>query len=324
RLINWSHPSVCFYNTDHLGNVREVVDSQGKVKQVTNYYPFGMPYSDSTVTKAPMFQPYKYNGKELDRMHGLNWYDYDARMYDPVIGKWSAVDPLAEKYYNIAPYVYCDNSPVNATDPNGKKVVPVRFTDNGVSYYHSPLNVREAMDMFVHTSFGAKIMADFTNSCSSIFGVKGNGKYADYLLKIEELDYSSEQRRSMYLYDGSDFANAFTSIEKGEDGKPVFLIRLDARKPVAELVEIITHEFTVHLSNYEQIISAYEKHGDYNAASKVWNLYSAQQQHHDLISKDRQLPGTRKYYETQAELIKNHKYLQPTFTHRYEYNKKTY
>ena len=23
-------------------------------------------------------QPYKYNGKELDRMHGLNTYDYDV------------------------------------------------------------------------------------------------------------------------------------------------------------------------------------------------------------------------------------------------------
>ena len=24
-------------------------------------------------------QPYKYNGKELDRHHGLDWYDYGAR-----------------------------------------------------------------------------------------------------------------------------------------------------------------------------------------------------------------------------------------------------
>ena len=32
-------------------------------------------------------QPYKYNGKELDLMHGLNTYDYGARQYNPVTGR---------------------------------------------------------------------------------------------------------------------------------------------------------------------------------------------------------------------------------------------
>ena len=29
-------------------------------------------------------QPYKYIGKELDRTHGLDWYDHSARHYDPI------------------------------------------------------------------------------------------------------------------------------------------------------------------------------------------------------------------------------------------------
>ena len=45
-------------------------------------------------------QPYKYIGKELDRAHGLDWYDHGARHYAPVTGRWNAVDALAEKYYN--------------------------------------------------------------------------------------------------------------------------------------------------------------------------------------------------------------------------------
>ena len=61
-----------FYNQDHLGNNREVVDAKGVVQQVTNYYPFGAPYADATVVKNANFQQYKYNGKELDRVHGLN------------------------------------------------------------------------------------------------------------------------------------------------------------------------------------------------------------------------------------------------------------
>ena len=68
--------------TYHLGNIREVVDAKGVVQQVTNYYPFGAPYADATASKGAAVQPYKYNGKELDLMHGLNTYDYGARQHD--------------------------------------------------------------------------------------------------------------------------------------------------------------------------------------------------------------------------------------------------
>ena len=44
-------------------------------------------------------QPYKYIGKELDRTHGLDWYDHGTRHYDPVTGRWNVMDALAEKYY---------------------------------------------------------------------------------------------------------------------------------------------------------------------------------------------------------------------------------
>jgi len=65
-------------------------------------------------------QPYKYNGKELDRMHGLNMYDYSARFMEPGVGRFTTVDPLAEKYYSISPYVYCAGNPIKFTDPDGR------------------------------------------------------------------------------------------------------------------------------------------------------------------------------------------------------------
>ena len=98
-----------FYNQDHLGNNREVVDAKGNVTQVTNYYPFGAPYADA-----------KYNGKELDLMHGLNTYDYGARQHDPILARWDRIDPLCEKYYSTSPYAYCENDPVNTVDPDGR------------------------------------------------------------------------------------------------------------------------------------------------------------------------------------------------------------
>jgi hypothetical protein len=68
-----------FCNKDHLGNIREVMDENGRVLQIDNYYPFGMPYTDNPTDNASL-QKYKYNGKELDLVHGLNTYDYGARI----------------------------------------------------------------------------------------------------------------------------------------------------------------------------------------------------------------------------------------------------
>jgi RHS repeat-associated protein len=109
-----------YYVTDHLGNNRIVANSSGTVVQSTQYYPFGMSFADAAGTGA---QPYKYNGKELDQMHGLNLYDYSARYMDAAIGRFTTVDPLAEKYYSISPYAYCNNNPIKFIDPTGMSYI---------------------------------------------------------------------------------------------------------------------------------------------------------------------------------------------------------
>ncbi|WP_302608414.1 RHS repeat-associated core domain-containing protein, partial [uncultured Bacteroides sp.] len=65
-------------------------------------------------------QPYKYNGKELDRKGRLDWYDYGARWYDAAIGRWNGIDSSCEKYYNWSLYAYCKNNPVLRIDLDGK------------------------------------------------------------------------------------------------------------------------------------------------------------------------------------------------------------
>ena len=108
-----------YYLKDHQGNNRVVINANGgDAVEVNHYYPFGSLFSTSTNV-----QPYKYNGKELDTKKGLNWYDYGARHYDAVLGRFTTVDPLAEKYYPTSIYAYCINNPVRYIDPDGRKIV---------------------------------------------------------------------------------------------------------------------------------------------------------------------------------------------------------
>lgn len=94
-----------------------------------------------SATAVPTLQPYKYNGKELDRMHGLDWYDYGARMYDAVLTGWTSIDPLAEDYYHVSPYAYCLNNPVNAIDPDGRDVYLIIWSGQQNTYGHAAIGV---------------------------------------------------------------------------------------------------------------------------------------------------------------------------------------
>ena len=119
-----------YFVKDHLGNNR-VVNNGTAVYQRTHYYPFGGPYAD--VGTASDYQPYKYNGKELDRMHGLDLYDYGARQYDPIVPMFTQQDPLVEKYYHLSPYTYCANNPVNAIDIHGDSTAVLSISSQHIA-----------------------------------------------------------------------------------------------------------------------------------------------------------------------------------------------
>jgi len=122
-----------YFLKDHLGSTRVVFGSNGAVLQATDYYAFGLEHTPKAKENE---NRYLYNGKELqdETFAGgvrLGWYDYGWRFYDPQIGRWHSVDPLAEKYRRWSPYNYCVNNPIRFIDPNGMVVDDYQLDKNG-------------------------------------------------------------------------------------------------------------------------------------------------------------------------------------------------
>lgn len=101
------------------------INSNSEIIEENNYYPFGLKHKgyNSIVTSTNPGQKRLFNGKELQNENiggvQLNLYDYGARNYDPALGRWMNIDPLAEISHNLSLYNYVKNNPLRLVDPSG-------------------------------------------------------------------------------------------------------------------------------------------------------------------------------------------------------------
>lgn len=111
----------CSVEKDHLGSNRVVREETSGINrlQINHYYPFGNTFGEyNHCDEIPGLQRYKFNGKELDLVHGMRLYDYGARMYDQILGcrkylgvMYKQCDPVEELITTgiIGNYKYTDN-----------------------------------------------------------------------------------------------------------------------------------------------------------------------------------------------------------------------
>ena len=60
---------------------------------------------------------FTFTGKERDAETG--YLHFDARNFSDILGNWLSVDPLADKFIDKTPYLYCEGNPILLIDPDG-------------------------------------------------------------------------------------------------------------------------------------------------------------------------------------------------------------
>jgi len=102
-----------FYTRDHLGSVREALDSSGALQVRNDYDPYGQQVS--LVNK--LATSFGYGGYFRHEASGLDFAVY--RGFDPSLGRWLNRDPLGEAA-GLNLYGYVNNDPVRLVDPSGQ------------------------------------------------------------------------------------------------------------------------------------------------------------------------------------------------------------
>ncbi len=202
-----------YYLKDHLGNTRITFHYSGTtpvIDQEVEYYPFGTLFADNNLDK----NIYLYNGKELNNEFFEN-YDYGARFYDPELGRWHVIDPLAESYQSYSPYNYTINNPINNTDPNGM------WVETGKGYTTSDPN---EIAKFLLNLFGIGPGNQPRNAEQAQEQSEARKALSNVGDKIEKL-YNAEQEAISFL-PGGVLLNGIMDTQTGHEGDTDFIAGL--------------------------------------------------------------------------------------------------
>ena len=287
-----SQPVYHYYLQDHLGNNRVVVNQNDSVEQVNHYYPFGALFGESTGGDK---NRYKYNGKELDRLNGIDLYDYGARHLDAALGRWSTIDPMAEKYYNLSPYNYCGNNPIKFVDPDGTYVVDSIMQNNST---YGTVMVMSIDFRNKRSDYNGALYRDYIAAQHAglpIILVDGVNDFADALSELQERNINvntfsinshgtaGNSTNPAHFYIGFDAITSTTDVSalnEGLEGRYVFInaCNVGAEDGNKLITNFSSQTGSTVIASQHPIYSSYKFDGslklNYNPLYNNSNLYS--------------------------------------------------
>jgi len=183
-----------YYLGDNLGNTRVTFGTKtgaAVLYQQDDYYPFGL-----EINRTPYIpkNEYLYNKKELQEE--FTEYDYGARFYDPVLGRWTSVDPLAEKSRKWSTYNYAEDNPIRMIDPDGMEVVYAN-DDSKKSYenYKKDVNTKISnaqtkIDANKDKGFFGKLFSGFYGAKSELKTFSNISKELNAMESTQDVTYN--------------------------------------------------------------------------------------------------------------------------------------
>ena len=328
RIVRWTAAdgSVSYRSLihlrDHLGSVRAVVDGDtGTVIQASDYYPFGKriptvtealsvtepvevtsnpnPHSvaSTSSTTAPTSpNRWHFSGKESQSFlsAAIPLLDFGARMYDPLTARWTAQDPLAEKYYAVSPYAYCEGMPVNLIDRLGKEVIPYGDAELEMIRNTLPEEARKYVQLDKNGMINKELLAQY--ACESLnFKNLINLVNSDKVIKVSFNDNFSFKDKdgqlgtadmSYFPFDESFpedkdtdfvFISGLSTGESGFYGKTLFPDNDGDQNSTTDAIEIIIHPSLSKVGaaeafsheGYGHALLYIRNGGNHNAASHI-------------------------------------------------------
>lgn len=278
---------------EYLGGMCLGLVQGGEVGAEHHYYAFGLvmrgSWNDSQQNGSDSSSNrYKYNGKELNTELGL--YEYGFRWYDPVIGRFTGVDPISDKFPHVSTYNYAENEPVGSIDLNGLQRLKVTgLSAGGRLYTHYP-NTRlpnnftqfmailahpiEAVQTGVDESYGSRNISttagrstqNLGNAATIGEGGSGKGKNA-----FRHALWSAMINQSFGHHIWKDFTEAHEGVGLNESAKVDFSQPFSGSPDIADsVVDILNNAVGADIATANPEASAAE------LSAMILDVYSSE------------------------------------------------
>ncbi len=224
--ITYSSYNYVFQYKDHLGNIRlsyadldgdESINPNDEIIEENNFFPFGLKhwgYNNVVSSNGnSLAQQWKFGGKQLDQSLGLETYDFGARNYDPAIGRWMNVDPLADQMRRHSPYNYAFDNPIYFVDYDGMAPVDwIKNIDTGVVTWKDAtgdaaikLVAIDDSKMSPAENLKEPVKEKYKNLGTSFFGTKGENARDNAQIAAQQDEYLTNVSSDLNKKAGVDY-----------------------------------------------------------------------------------------------------------------------